>query len=78
MELLTPQEVIQILKIKKRTLYYYVQKGVLPYVRLQRNLRFRRQDIEEFIQSRLTRNAEVDEKVESIIASIKSKIEQID
>jgi len=78
MELLTPQEVMQILKITKRTLYYYVQTGVLPYVRLQRNLRFRRQDIEEFIQSRLTRNTEVDEKVESIIASIKSKIEQID
>lgn len=70
MELLTPDEVTKILKITKRTLYYYTKAGIIPFVRLRRRIRFRKADIEEFIQQRLTRNPDVDD----IVLEIKKKI----
>ncbi|MCS7214578.1 MAG: helix-turn-helix domain-containing protein [Thermodesulfovibrio sp.] len=72
MELLTPDEVIRILKITKRTLYHYTKTGIIPFVRLQRRIRFRREDIEQFIQTRLSKNPEVDD----IVISIKRKIQK--
>ncbi|ACI20334.1 MULTISPECIES: helix-turn-helix domain-containing protein [Thermodesulfovibrio] len=72
MELLTPNEVTQILKITKRTLYHYIKQGIIPYVRLQKRIRFRKEDIDQFIQNRLSRNPEVDD----IVVTIKRKIQK--
>jgi len=57
--LLTAGEVAEILNIEKATVYEAVAKGRLPAVRLWRGrrrslIRFRRDDIEQFIRARTT------------------------
>jgi excisionase family DNA binding protein len=39
-ELLTAKEVEELLRIDIKTIYKYVQKGLIPYVKIQSNLRF--------------------------------------
>ncbi len=51
LELLTPDDVTALLKVKKSWLYDVVERGDLPCVRLGRSLRFRRLDLEAFITS---------------------------
>lgn len=58
--LLTASQVAELLNIKKSTVYEAALKGRLPAVSLWKNkrrtfLRFRRTDIEKFIQDRSTR-----------------------
>jgi excisionase family DNA binding protein len=40
------------LKISRRTLYDWMQKGVIPYVRLGRSVRFRLSDVDEAMKRR--------------------------
>lgn len=35
-ELFTPDEVARILKVDKRTIYYWIEKGTIPYVRINK------------------------------------------
>ncbi len=50
-ELLTPQKVAEILKIKPARVYEAVRDGRLPAVRITSKLiRFRPEDVERFIQ----------------------------
>ena len=44
-ELLTAKEVEELLRIDVKTIYGYVQKGLMPYVRIQSNLRFSKPDV---------------------------------
>lgn len=44
-ELLTAKEVEALLRIDKKTIYNYVQRGLIPYVRIQSNLRFVKADV---------------------------------
>ncbi|MBL8211740.1 MAG: helix-turn-helix domain-containing protein, partial [Bryobacterales bacterium] len=44
-ELLTAREVEELLRIDVKTIYGYVQKGLMPYVRIQSNLRFVKSDV---------------------------------
>jgi excisionase family DNA binding protein len=44
-ELLTAKEVEALLRIDVKTIYNYVQRGLIPYVRIQSNLRFVKADI---------------------------------
>jgi excisionase family DNA binding protein len=48
-ELLTAKEVAAMLRIDRKTIYSYVEKGLLPYVRMQSNLRFLKSEIEKWI-----------------------------
>jgi len=47
-ELLTAKEVEELLRIDVKTIYNYVQRGLIPYVRMQSNLRFFRSEILAF------------------------------
>lgn len=38
------------LKIDVKTIYMYVQKGLIPYVRIQSNVRFIREEILDWIE----------------------------
>lgn len=49
-KLLRPDEAAEILSIHRTTLWRHQQEGRIGYVRMGRNLRFRRADIEEFIE----------------------------
>jgi hypothetical protein len=43
-ELLTAKEVEALLRIDVKTIYNYVQSGLIPYIRIQSNLRFVKSD----------------------------------
>jgi len=49
-EMFTAKELEQILKISVKTLYRYVQQGLIPYVRIQSNVRFPKRQILEWIE----------------------------
>ncbi|MCL5669998.1 MAG: helix-turn-helix domain-containing protein [Acidobacteria bacterium] len=48
-DLLTAKELEKLLKIDVKTIYSYVERGLIPYVRIQSNVRFIRQQILEWI-----------------------------
>jgi excisionase family DNA binding protein len=48
-EFLTAQEVGALLQIDVKTIYRYVQRGLIPYIRIQSNLRFRKREVLEWI-----------------------------
>ena len=50
-ELLTVREVEQLLRIDVKTIYSYVQRGLIPYVRIQSNVRFVRSQLLDWINS---------------------------
>lgn len=49
-ELLTAKELEAMLKIDVKTIYSYVQRGLIPYVRIQSNVRFPKQEILSWIE----------------------------
>jgi len=55
-EIMTLQEVSEYLKIAQKTLYGYAQKGLLPGIKIGSAWRFRRSDIEAWLdeQKKLT------------------------
>ena len=48
-EMFTAKELQQLLKISIKTIYRYAQRGLIPYVRIQSNLRFPKRRILEWI-----------------------------
>ena len=46
----TAKELQQLLKISVKTIYGYVQRGLIPYVRIQSNVRFPKRQILEWIE----------------------------
>lgn len=50
-DILTARELEALLRIDVKTIYGYVQRGLIPYVRIQSNLRFRKQDVLDWIAS---------------------------
>ena len=49
-EMLTAKDLEALLKIDSKTIYSYVQRGLIPYVRIQSNVRFVRQQILDWIR----------------------------
>ena len=49
-DMLTAKELGAILKIDVKTIYSYVQRGLIPYVRIQSNVRFLKREIFEWIE----------------------------
>lgn len=50
-EILTAKELEALLRIDVKTIYGYVQRGLIPYVRIQSNLRFRKQEVLDWLAS---------------------------
>ena len=48
-EMLTARDLEGLMKIDVKTIYSYVQKGLIPYVKIQSNVRFRLEEILEWI-----------------------------
>jgi hypothetical protein len=55
-ELLTARELEATLKIDAKTIYAYARKGLIPYVRIQRNVRFSKWEIREWIEKQSYRS----------------------
>ncbi len=50
--LLTARDLEALLKIDVKTIYSYVRRGLIPYVRIQSNVRFVKQQILDWIEER--------------------------
>jgi len=50
--LLTAKQVAEALAISEKTVYAYVAKGLIPYVKIQSNIRFRTTAIREWIKNK--------------------------
>jgi len=46
----TATDLESLLKIDVKTIYRYAQRGLIPYVRIQSNFRFRKREILEWIE----------------------------
>jgi excisionase family DNA binding protein len=53
LELLTPDQLCQLLQVKKSWLYDQVESGKFPCLRLGKQLRFRREDVIRYLESQL-------------------------
>lgn len=51
MALLNTDEVTKMLRISKTTLYRWIEKNQIPFIRFNGHFRFRQKDIEEFLDS---------------------------
>ena len=49
-ELLTARDLEAMLKIDVKTIYGYVQRGLIPYVKIQSNVRFPKHEIVRWIE----------------------------
>ncbi len=59
-ELLTARELEALLKIDVKTIYSYVQRGLIPYVKIQSNVRFVKEQILEWIEQQNYRPRSMD------------------
>jgi excisionase family DNA binding protein len=50
LELLTPDQLCELLQVKKSWLYDQVERGKLPCLRLGKQLRFRQADIHRYLE----------------------------
>jgi predicted site-specific integrase-resolvase len=62
-QMFTAKELEAILKIDVKTIYSYVQRGLIPYVRIQSNLRFPKQAILRWIEEQSYRPSIAQESV---------------
>ena len=57
-KLLNNREVSQIFGVSLRTVHRIIKSGCLPYVRIRGQIRFRPQDVDEYIDARLVSGEE--------------------
>jgi len=48
--LLTARELAEILAISPKTLYSYVARGMIPYFKIESNVRFRAREVAEWLR----------------------------
>jgi len=71
MELITPEELAKILKVSKRTVYYWLEKNMIPYIRInKKTVRFRPEDIEKFLHSHTIKTTDIDKVVDEIVSKL--------
>jgi excisionase family DNA binding protein len=51
-EMITAKELEALLKIDVKTIYNYVHRGLIPYVKIESNIRFLKSEINEWIEAR--------------------------
>ena len=71
-DILTVEEVAELLKVSERTVYDWAQKGSIPCGKLGSTWRFKRGEIEKWVDSKLTRS----EKVSAEAMKIKSVLSE--
>lgn len=74
-EIMTIDEVARYLKVTKKTIYYLIYQKSLPTVKLgSRLLRFRKSDIDKWIESKSnvkSFDSKEDDKIKAILAKLK-------
>ena len=59
-ELMTIEELAKLLKVSTRTIRRVIKRRELPVIRIGRQFRFRRQDIDDWLDSQTMSKSEVD------------------
>ena len=51
-EMLTAKDVEALLQIDRKTIYTYAERGLIPYVRIESNLRFSKHLVQRWLEER--------------------------
>lgn len=51
-EMLTAKDLEALLQIDRKTIYAYVQKGLIPHSRIESNVRFSKHQVERWLEER--------------------------
>lgn len=51
-EMLTAKDLEALLQISVKTIYAYVQRGLIPYIRIESNVRFSKHQVERWLEQR--------------------------
>ena len=54
-KLLTPDEVAELLSVRKSTIYQWTHQGFIPHVKLGKLVRFKEKDVAEWVEKRSVR-----------------------
>jgi excisionase family DNA binding protein len=69
-EFLTIDELSEYLAIKRSTLYSMVESGLLPHYRIGRLIRFKRDDVDRWMESHRKEGSDTEKKVKVILRAI--------
>ena len=61
-EFLTAKDLEAMLQIDRKTIYGYVSAGTIPYIKIQSNVRFKRDEIKDWIERQSYRPRQKDAK----------------
>ena len=51
-EILTAEELEKFLRIDRKTIYSYVQRGLIPHMRIESNVRFSKHQVQRWLEER--------------------------
>ena len=51
-DMLTAKDLEGLLQIDRKTIYRYVQKGIIPYFRIESNVRFSKHQVQRWLEER--------------------------
>lgn len=51
-DMLTAKDLEALLQIDRKTIYSYVQRGLIPYIRVESNVRFSKHQVLEWLEER--------------------------
>jgi excisionase family DNA binding protein len=51
-DILTAKDLAKALQISVKTIYAYVQRGLIPYIRIESNVRFSKHQVMQWLQER--------------------------
>jgi excisionase family DNA binding protein len=74
-EFLTINQLSEYLSIKRSTLYSLVETGELPHYRIGRLIRFKKQDIDAWMENHRRERINADRKVKGIVNGVKIPID---
>ncbi len=69
-EFLTIDELSEYLNLKRSNLYSMVESGVLPHYRIGRLIRFKKDDVNQWMEAHRREGMNVDKKVRDILKAI--------
>src|ERR1700716_3131285 len=67
--LLTAKELARILAISPKTIYSYVERNMIPYYKIEANIRFRARDVAKWLRDRASSRIEAPEAARAASAN---------
>jgi excisionase family DNA binding protein len=77
-EFLTIDDLSEHLSIKRSTLYSMVESGELPHYRIGRLIRFKRDDVDQWMEGHRREVSSIEKKTKRILRTVKKPVGSID